>query len=152
MLRLQLSREKRNETEEKNREVKLRQASCWKTARPAPVDGQYHRDSVIPENQRKASAEHTWFLPFNSFFFFYSQGIGNWFQIYSSQYSIKTSQYYYGKKKKKIPWRREWQPTPIFLPGESQGQRSLTGYSLWGWKELDMTEWLTLSKQKKDSF
>ena len=31
----------------------------------------------------------------------------------------------------KIPWRRKWQPTPIFLPGESQGQRSLGGYSLW---------------------
>ena len=29
----------------------------------------------------------------------------------------------------KIPWRREWQPTPIFLPGESHGQRSLVGYS-----------------------
>jgi len=29
----------------------------------------------------------------------------------------------------KIPWRRAWQPTPVFLPGESQGQRSLAGYS-----------------------
>ena len=35
---------------------------------------------------------------------------------------------------------RKWQPTPIFLPGESHGQRSLMGYSLWGLKELDMTE------------
>ena len=34
----------------------------------------------------------------------------------------------------KIPWRRKWQPTPVFLPGESHGQRSLTGYSLWGHK------------------
>ena len=33
---------------------------------------------------------------------------------------------------KKIPWRREWQPTPVFLPVESHGQRSLAGYSLWG--------------------
>ena len=32
----------------------------------------------------------------------------------------------------KIPWRREWQPTPIFLPGESHGQRNLAGYSPWG--------------------
>ena len=40
----------------------------------------------------------------------------------------------------KIPWRRAWQPTPVFLPGESRGQRSLTGYSPWGHKELDMTE------------
>ena len=40
----------------------------------------------------------------------------------------------------KIPWRREWQPTPVFLPGKSHGQRSLAGYSPWGHKELDMTE------------
>ena len=44
---------------------------------------------------------------------------------------------------RKIPWRRKWQPTPVFsLPGESRGQRSLVGYSPWGCKELDMTEWL----------
>ena len=45
----------------------------------------------------------------------------------------------------KVAWRREWQPTPVFLPGESHEQRSLVGYSLWGCKELDMTEQLTLS-------
>ena len=37
-------------------------------------------------------------------------------------------------------WRRKWQPTPVFLPGESQGQRSLLGCHLWGRTELDMTE------------
>ena len=41
---------------------------------------------------------------------------------------------------RKIPWRRAWQPTPIFLPEESNGQRSLVGYSPWGRKESDMTE------------
>ena len=40
----------------------------------------------------------------------------------------------------KIPWRRAWQPTPVFLPGESHGQWSLVGYSPWGGKGLDMTE------------
>ena len=40
----------------------------------------------------------------------------------------------------KIPWRRTWQPTPVFLPGESHGQRSLTGCSPWGRKESDTTE------------
>ena len=35
----------------------------------------------------------------------------------------------------KIPWRRKWQPTPVFLPGESHGQRSLAGYSAWGHKQ-----------------
>ena len=43
----------------------------------------------------------------------------------------------------KIPWRREWQPTPVFLPGEFRGQKSLTGYSPWGHKESDLTERLT---------
>ena len=37
-------------------------------------------------------------------------------------------------------WRRKWQPTPVFLPGESQGQRSLVGCRLWGRTELDATE------------
>ena len=40
----------------------------------------------------------------------------------------------------KIPWRRKWQSTPVFLPGESHGQRSLVGYSPWDHKESDTTE------------
>ena len=40
-------------------------------------------------------------------------------------------------------WRRKWQPTPVFLSGESHGQKSLAGYSPWGFKESDTTEWLT---------
>ena len=46
---------------------------------------------------------------------------------------------------RKIPWRRERQPTPVSLPGESHGQRSLGGYSPWHRQESDMTEQLTLS-------
>ena len=42
-------------------------------------------------------------------------------------------------------WRRKWQPTPVFLPGESQGWGSLVGCRLWGRTESDMTERLTLS-------
>ena len=37
-------------------------------------------------------------------------------------------------------WRRKWQPTPVFLPGESQGRGSLVGCHLWGHTELDTTE------------
>jgi len=37
----------------------------------------------------------------------------------------------------KIPWRRAWQSTPVFLPGESHGQRILADYDPWGQKELD---------------
>ena len=40
----------------------------------------------------------------------------------------------------KIPWRRAWPPTPVFLPGESHGQRSLVGYSPRGHTESDTTE------------
>ena len=39
-----------------------------------------------------------------------------------------------------LHWRRQWQPTPVFLPGESHGQRSLVGCRLWGHTESDMTE------------
>ena len=42
----------------------------------------------------------------------------------------------------KIPWRREWLPTPVFLPGEFHEQMSLAGYSSWDWKELDTIEQL----------
>ena len=40
----------------------------------------------------------------------------------------------------KITWRRKWQPTPVFFPGQSHGQRSLVGYGSWGHKESDTTE------------
>ena len=44
----------------------------------------------------------------------------------------------------KIPRRRAWRPTPVFLPAEFHGQSSLAGYSPWGCKVPDTTEWLTL--------
>ena len=47
---------------------------------------------------------------------------------------------------RKIPWRRKWQPTPVFWPGEFHGQRSLTGYSPWSCEESDTTERLTLTE------
>ena len=43
----------------------------------------------------------------------------------------------------KIPWRRKWQPAPVFFPGKLRGQRSLQGYGPWGCKELYTTEWLS---------
>ena len=49
----------------------------------------------------------------------------------------------------KIPWRRERLPTPVFLPGESDAQKSLVGYNPRAHKELDMTERLTHTLQKK---
>ena len=41
---------------------------------------------------------------------------------------------------RKILWRRKWQPTPVFTPGKSHGQRSPVGYSPWGCKESDTIE------------
>ena len=43
----------------------------------------------------------------------------------------------------KIPWRRKWRPSPVFLPGNFHGQRSLAGYSPWHCKESDTTKWLS---------
>ena len=48
---------------------------------------------------------------------------------------------------RKISWSRKWQPTPVFLPGEAHGQRSLVCYSPWGCKESDMTERLSNNKE-----
>ena len=45
---------------------------------------------------------------------------------------------------RKIPWRREWQPIPVFFPRKSHGQRSLAGYSPRGYKNVNTTEQLTL--------
>ena len=39
-----------------------------------------------------------------------------------------------------FPWRKQWHPTPVLLPGKSHGRRSLVGFSLWGHTESDMTE------------
>ena len=39
-----------------------------------------------------------------------------------------------------MPWRRKWQPTPVFFPGKLHGQKSLVGNSAWSHKELDTTE------------
>ena len=53
---------------------------------------------------------------------------------------------------RKISWRRKWQPTLVFLPGESHGQRSLVDYNPWGCKELNTTEQLTLALSKINKF
>ena len=50
----------------------------------------------------------------------------------------------------KIPWRRAWQPTPVFLPGEPHGQRSLVGYRPRGQTELDSTEVTELAHSHVD--
>ena len=51
---------------------------------------------------------------------------------------------------RKIPWKREWLPTLVFLPGEFDGQRFLEGHSAWGHKESDMSERLTFTPPGRD--
>ena len=46
----------------------------------------------------------------------------------------------------KIPWKRALQPNPVFLPGESHGQRGLAGYNPWGHKESDTNEQLSAAQ------
>ena len=53
---------------------------------------------------------------------------------------------------RKIPWRREWLPTPVFLPGKSHGQRNLMGNSPCARKELDTTDQPGMHKKPKHSF
>ena len=50
----------------------------------------------------------------------------------------------------RILGRRQWQPTPVFLPGESQGRRSLVGCRLWGHTESDTTEATQQQQQQQD--
>ena len=118
---------------------KLRQVSCWNIAKPAPADCQHHQDSIITENKCMASAEHTHFLPFNSFFSSTLKALAIDFRFIVLNIVSKVANIIYGKKKKD-PLEKGVATHSVFLPGESQGQRSLTGYSPWGWKELDTTE------------
>ena len=69
-------------------------------------------------------------------------GLGSWVWVFSHQFTAKSQILRPGFDPwvGNIPWRRKWKPTPVFLPGESHGRRSLVGYSPQGRKELDTTE------------
>ena len=73
-----------------------------------------------PLEEKNLPRQNLWngFLPF----FYFWEVFGN----------FKTSEEFHQSHCER--WRRKWQPTPVFLPGESHGQRSLAGYSLWGHK------------------
>ena len=91
-----------------------------------------------------------YYHPFSHFCLLYlmsfnpdSQGIGlsQWLSSEESACQCRSRRKYeFNPWVRKIPWRRAWQPTPVFLPGESRGQRSLAGYSPQSHKELDMTK------------
>ena len=70
----------------------------------------------------------------------HTQGLPEWCNGEESSSQCKTYRCGFDPWVGKTPWRRAWQPTPVFLPGESHGQRSLVDYSPWGHKELDTVE------------
>ena len=75
-------------------------------------------------------------------------GFPQWLSYKKSTFNEKSQETRVQSLVGKIPWRRKWQPTSVFSHGESHGQRSLEGYSLWGHKKSDMTEWLNWTKLK----
>ena len=68
-------------------------------------------------------------------------GLPRWFC--DKEYICKFRRHGFNPWVRKIPWRRKCQPTPVFLPGKSHGQKRLAGYSSWSRKELDTTEQLS---------
>ena len=72
-------------------------------------------------------------------FLIYKTGIGLPWWLSGKESTCQCRRHGFDPWVRKIPWRRKWQPTPAFLPGESHGQRSLAGYSPWGPKESDTT-------------
>ena len=82
--------------------------------------------------------------------------LGQWLPCYTDLRGAGLPRWLSGKaptcqcrRVRKIPWRRKWQPAPVFLPRKSHGQRSLAGYSPWGCKESDVTEGLSNNSNKE---
>ena len=80
-----------------------------------------------------------------SLFFFFAlgvfEGIPRWCNSKESTCQCRRyKRHSFNTWVRKIPWRRKWQTTPVFLPGKSHGQRSLVGYSPWDDKESHRTE------------
>ena len=75
-------------------------------------------------------------------FFFFFGGIVDWW-LRQLRICLQCGRPRFDPWLGKIPWRRKWQPTPVSLPGESHGQRSLAGYSPWSRKKSDTAEQLT---------
>ena len=94
-----------------------------------PQAGRSMFQLMFPFSQRWFECAVWCTIPINSYFIYF---INFYFLILQER-----------KSNKLWSWRREWKPIPIFLHGESHGQRNLAGYSSCGLKELDMTERLT---------
>ena len=105
--------------------------------RACPTSCFCSRSGVVRSGQQKSSTQLwgvlIWKLTFQIIFISVAQTIRSLPAV---------QQTWFDPCVRKIPWRRKWQPTPVFLPGNSQRWRSLAGYSPWGHKESGMTELL----------
>ena len=93
--------------------------------------------TLLPSHHHKLNASITptlWAL----LFLFTCQPLGSMFQ----HVCALSQSYCFFPEFALLFHRRQWQPTPVFLPGKSHGQRSLVGYSPWGREESDTTKWL----------
>ena len=70
----------------------------------------------------------------------YTQGLPRWLGGKESTPVLETQETWFNPSVEQIPWKRKWQPLPVFLPGKSHKQRSLAGYSRRGHKELNTIE------------
>ena len=68
-------------------------------------------------------------------------GLSRW--LSAKEFACQCKRVMFNPWFEKIPWRRKWQSTLVFLPGKSHGQRSLAGYNSWGYKEVEITEGLS---------
>ena len=66
------------------------------------------------------------------------EGFPSW--LSGKEFAFQCRKCVFNPRVRKIPWRKKWQPTPVFLPGKSHGQRSLVGCSPWGHKGSDTTK------------
>ena len=71
------------------------------------------------------------------------RGLPRWYS--GKEYACQCRRFGFDPWSGKIPWSRKWQPTPVFSPGKSHGQKSIVGYSPWDHKHWDTSEWLTHS-------
>ena len=104
-----------------------------------PMSTERQKNTLLLNNPaEKAMATHSstlaWKIPW--------MGLRRVWQDWATSFSLFTFMH----------WRRKWQPTPVFLPGESQGRRSLVGCLLWGHTELDTTEAILQQQQQQQSW
>ena len=98
------------------------------------------------ERKKRKNELHSWYI-WQSGYVFYSLLLKVWSGLVGSVVKNPPAmqETWVWTLGQEDPWRRKWQPTPVFLSGKSHGWRSLMGYSPWGCKESDMPEQLTLN-------